>query len=78
MDGDVKVVREVATMQLIKKKTDILVPAIYRQGQLKDNSLGLGPFIIIDFIYSESLSKLQQEELEGIDVLKLDIYKRDL
>ena len=65
-------------MQLIKEKTDILVPTIYRQGLLKDNSLGLGLFIIINFIYGESLSKLQQEELEGIDVLKLDIYKRDL
>ena len=65
-------------MQLIKEKTNILVPAIYGQGQLKDNSLGLGPFIIINFIRSKSLSKLWQEELEGINVLKLDIYKRDL
>lgn len=78
MDGNIKVVWEVTTIQLIKEKTDIPVPAIHGWGQLKDNSLGLGPFIIINFIRGKSLSKLQQEELEGIDVLKLDIYKRDL
>ena len=78
MDGDAKVVREVATMQLIREKTNIPVPAIHGWGQSKDNSLGLGPFIIMNFIRGESLGKLWQEELEGMDVLKSDICERDL
>jgi hypothetical protein len=50
MDGDEKIIREVATMQLIKERTNIPVPTVHAWGQSKDNILGLGPFIVMDFI----------------------------
>jgi len=70
MDGDENVVLEVATMRVIKERTNIPVPKIHAWGQSKDNPLGLGPFIVMDFIRCESLGKLWQ--------LRSDICEEDL
>lgn len=50
MDGDAKVTHEVSAMRLIKDKTNIPVPNIHAWGTAEDNPLGLGPFIIMDYI----------------------------
>ncbi|KAK7413721.1 hypothetical protein QQZ08_012565, partial [Neonectria magnoliae] len=47
---DEKVRYEVATMQYIAANTTIPVPKIYHWGTAEDNPLGLGPFIIMEYI----------------------------
>lgn len=47
---DEKVRYEVATMRYIKANTTIPVPHIYHYGMAADNPLGLGPFIIMEYI----------------------------
>ena len=54
---DEKVRNEVATMRYIEKMTSIPVPHIYHWGTAAENPLGLGPFIIMDYIpHAQSLS----------------------
>ena len=52
-----KVAQEVAALRLIRENTDIPVPEVKAWGLAKDNSLGLGPFIIEEFVEGESLKK---------------------
>jgi len=47
---DEKVRTEVATMRYIEKMTSIPVPHIYHWGTAAENPLGLGAFIIMDYI----------------------------
>jgi aminoglycoside phosphotransferase (APT) family kinase protein len=47
---DEKVRNEVATMRYIEKMTSIPVPHIYHWGTATENPLGLGAFIIMDYI----------------------------
>ncbi|KAK4097032.1 hypothetical protein N658DRAFT_500906 [Parathielavia hyrcaniae] len=55
--GDEKVRNEVATMRYIEKVTSIPVPHIYHWGTAAENPLGLGAFIIMDYIpHSQDLS----------------------
>lgn len=80
MDGDEKIRREVATMYLIREQTTIPVPKIHAWGFSKNNTLGLGPFIIMDYIQGELLGDLWKEVPEPIDgqILRSDIKERDL
>lgn len=50
---DEKIRTEVATMKMIKERTNIPVPHIYHWGYAADNPTGLGPFIIMDYIEHE-------------------------
>ncbi|KAE8399978.1 hypothetical protein BDV37DRAFT_258992 [Aspergillus pseudonomiae] len=50
MNGDEKICHEAATMQFIKDKTNIPVPSIIAWGLSDENPLGLGAFIIMEFI----------------------------
>lgn len=52
--ADEKVMIEVATMRLVSEQTTIPVPKIYHFGAAADNPLGLGPFIIMDYVEHES------------------------
>lgn len=45
-----KVRVEVATLRYIEKMTSIPVPHVYHWGTTAENSLGFGPFIIMDYI----------------------------
>lgn len=45
-----KVAMEVEALFLIHEKTTILVPKIHAWGLAEENQLGLGPFILMDFI----------------------------
>ncbi|OAA53512.1 Protein kinase-like domain protein [Niveomyces insectorum RCEF 264] len=48
--ADEKVAMEVETMRLIRERTTVPVPDIKHWGLAADNPLGLGPFIIMDFV----------------------------
>jgi hypothetical protein len=56
--ADEKVAMEVEVMSLIHEKTTIPVPHIKAWGLAASNPLGLGPFIIMDFIDGVSLNGL--------------------
>lgn len=47
---DEKVRYEVATMRYIAANTTIPVPQVYHYGTAADNPIGLGPFIIMDYV----------------------------
>lgn len=80
MNGDEKIRREVATMQFIKTETTIPIPLVIAWGTSDDNSLGLGAFIIMEFIEGESLGKILEEcpEPEHGSILKSSIDENDL
>ncbi|KAK3295806.1 uncharacterized protein B0H64DRAFT_155323 [Chaetomium fimeti] len=44
---------EVATLRYIEKMTSIPVPHVYHWGTAAENPLGLGPFIIMDYIFHD-------------------------
>lgn len=58
---DEKVGMEVAALSLIRNNTAIPVPRVQAWGLAASNPLGLGPFIIMDFIEGVSLSDLLQD-----------------
>jgi len=78
--GDRKVRREVAAMQFIKAETKIPAPSVLAWGMSKDNPLGLGAFIIMDFIEGEPLGKVLEvlPEPESGQTLREDISDKDL
>ncbi len=60
--SDEKVRAEVATMLYVEKMTSIPVPHIYHWGTVADNPLGMGAFIIMDYIpHHQSLAQLLAE-----------------
>ena len=48
----------------IYKETDIYIPRIYTWDLIINNPLGLGPFIIMDFIKSISLESILKKEAD--------------
>lgn len=80
MNGDEKVRNEVATMQFIKAETRIPIPSVKAWGMSEDNPLGLGAFIIMDFIDGEPLGKILEvlPRPESGQILKPDIDESDL
>jgi aminoglycoside phosphotransferase (APT) family kinase protein len=56
--ADEKVAMEVSALNLIHNRTTIPVPRVQAWGPAASNLLGLGPFIIMDFINGVSLSDL--------------------
>ncbi|KAL2867736.1 aminoglycoside phosphotransferase family protein [Aspergillus lucknowensis] len=59
--ADEKVAMEVAALGLIHNRTTIPVPIVHAWGPATSNPLGLGPFIMMDFIDGVSLSDLLQD-----------------
>jgi hypothetical protein len=55
---DEKVAMEVTALSLIRNRTTIPVPRVQAWGPAASNLLGLGPFIMMDFINGVSLSDL--------------------
>ncbi|KAK4252179.1 kinase-like domain-containing protein [Corynascus novoguineensis] len=66
---DEKVRNEVATLRYIKKMTSIPVPHVYHWGTAAENPLGLGPFIIMDYIpHEKTLDALLTDQTgKGLD-----------
>ena len=58
---DEKVAMEVTALSFIRNRTTIPVPRVQAWGPAASNSLGLGPFIMMDFINGVSLSDLLQD-----------------
>ncbi|OQE06526.1 hypothetical protein PENVUL_c017G05713 [Penicillium vulpinum] len=59
--ADEKVAIEVSALNIIRNRTTIPVPTVQAWGPAASNKLGLGPFIIMDFINGVSLSSLLQK-----------------
>ncbi|KAL4985841.1 hypothetical protein BDW68DRAFT_164298 [Aspergillus falconensis] len=59
--ADEKVAMEVTALNLIHNRTTIPVPRVQAWGAAATNPLGLGPFIIMDFIDGVSLSDILQD-----------------
>jgi len=75
--ADEKVTMEVEVLNLIRENTTIPVPHVTAWGRAADNPLGLGPFMIMDFIDGVSLSTLFRVE-EKERCLKEDIGDGDI
>jgi len=59
--ADEKVAKEVTALNLIYNKTKIPVPRVQAWGSTASNLLGLGPFIIMDFIDGINVSDLLKD-----------------
>ncbi|KAL4915717.1 hypothetical protein BDW62DRAFT_212561 [Aspergillus aurantiobrunneus] len=73
--ADEKVAMEVEALDLIQKKTTIPVPQLHAWALAKDNPLGLGPFMLMEFIDGVCLkelflkdARLLKEEIPDSDV----------
>jgi hypothetical protein len=74
MDDAAKVSREVAAMYHVKSHTTIPVPAVHHWGLSKDNPLGLGAFIIMDFIPDMPIRDMLTDDTDpDHKILKSDI-----
>ncbi len=62
---DEKVAMEVEVLALLREKTTIPVPDVKAWGLAADNPLGLGPFIIMNFIEGVSLSRFLRAKEES-------------
>ncbi|KAJ5496260.1 hypothetical protein N7463_008247 [Penicillium fimorum] len=58
---DEKVAMEVTALNLIRNSTTIPVPRFHAWGPAASNSLGLGPFIIMDFVDGVSLEEILRD-----------------
>lgn len=79
--ADEKVAMEVAALKLIRNKTTIPVPRVHAWGPAASNVLGLGPFIMMDFIEGVSLSELLKDpkaERRRSRVMREDISDEDI
>jgi hypothetical protein len=76
---DEKVAMEVAVINLIREKSTIPVPKIYAWGIGAENTLGLGPFIIMEFIQNGvSLNDLLKDTNNGTRLLRDDLSDREM
>lgn len=72
--ADEKVAMEVAVINLIRRETTIPVPKIQAWGAATQNPLGLGPFIIMEFIHDGvSLNDLLKDVNGGTRLLREDL-----
>jgi hypothetical protein len=59
--ADEKVAMEVTALRLLRNRTTIPVPRVQAWGTAANNALGLGPFIMMDFINGVSLSDILKD-----------------
>ena len=80
MNGDEKVSHEVATTQFVNEQTNIPTPSIIAWSLSHESALGLGPFIIMEFIEGEPLNTILQQHQEAgeIRILRPDISDGEL
>lgn len=78
--ADEKVAMEVTALRLISDKTTIPVPRAQAWGPAASNTLGLGPFIMMNFIDGVSLSDLLQDPKaeRPSRVMREDIRESDI
>jgi hypothetical protein len=72
--ADEKVAMEVAVIKLIRQETTVPVPRIHAWGPSIQNPLGLGPFIVMEFIQDGvSLNDLLKDVDGGTRLLREDL-----
>lgn len=78
--ADEKVAMEIEALDLIRTKTTIPVPKVYAWGLAKDNPLGLGPFILMEYIDGVLLKDLflDRGKENGSRILKEDVSVGDV
>ena len=77
--ADEKVAMEVAAIDTIRRKTIIPVPKIEAWGVAAENPLGLGPFILMEFIQEGvSLNDLLKDVKSGTRLLREDVSDVEL
>lgn len=67
---------EVEALHVIREKTSLPVPEVYAWGLARENRLGLGPFILINFIngiclgevFGGGSSRLIREDIRDADI----------
>lgn len=76
VNADEKTEIEVATMNLIRQRTTILIPEIKAWGLAADNALGIGPFIMMDFVEGISVDKILQNS--DARIMRHDVSEKAL
>lgn len=78
--ADEKVAMEVTALNLIRDRTTIPVPRVHAWGTAASNTLGLGPFIMMDYIEGVHLSELLKDynAEPHSDLIREDISDADL
>jgi hypothetical protein len=74
--ADEKVAVEVEVLALLRHRTSIPVPAVHCWGLAADNPLGLGPYILMDFIEGVSANAFPSHPDEDTRILREDISER--
>lgn len=75
--ADEKVAMEVEALMRIRQETNVPVPKVQGWGTAANNPLGLGPFIIMDFIEGVSLESLWKERPDK-RLIRSDIADADI
>lgn len=68
-----KVAAEVAAISIIRQKTNVPVPKVLAWGPASDNRLGLGPFMLVEYVEGLPLQSLLLDQ--ATDVMKANIDK---
>jgi hypothetical protein len=78
--ADEKIAMEVEVLSLIRERTSIPVPKVYPWGLAADNPLGLGAFILMEFIECMSLNRLLKDPNTAVDsrLVREDISDTDV
>jgi len=76
--ADEKVASEVATLKLIREQTDIPVPEVRAWGLACHDPLGLGPFIMSEFVSGLKLSDVLAVAEPGTSLLREDMGEDEL
>ncbi|KAF5013358.1 hypothetical protein FDECE_635 [Fusarium decemcellulare] len=76
INADEKTEIEVATMNLIRQQTTIPTPEVRAWGLAADNTLGIGPFIMMDFIQGTSVDDILQTP--DARIMRQDISQRTI
>lgn len=78
--ADEKIAIEVEVLSVIRERTSIPVPEVYSWGPASDNPLGLGAFILMEFIEGTSLNRLLRDPNAAVDtrLMREDISDTDV
>ncbi|KAH8706883.1 hypothetical protein GQ44DRAFT_743463 [Phaeosphaeriaceae sp. PMI808] len=78
--ADEKIAMEVEVLSLIRERTSISVPTVYSWGLAADNPLGLGAFILMEFIEGTSVNRLLKDPNAALDtrLVREDISDNDI
>lgn len=78
--ADEKIAMEVEVLSLIRERTSIPVPTVYSWGLTAENPLGLGAFILMEFIEGTNVNRLLRDPNAAVDtrLVREDISDKDV